>query len=503
MLVLKEVRYIMRVPATIVRTLTLGAVLLAAPLRAQTASVIPDSASAFSASRLTSMTTIVRDGALAGIRWPRLGLTADEFERAYTSRGWAPLWSSDGKPSPSSRAMIDALRTVGLRGLDPMDYDVERLGLLAAEGLRTADARAEFDATLSIASLRVLRALRTGRVASHESGSSTPQDSVDFVAMLGALASSAAPAEVLDAQEPKIDQYRRLKAIYATYVTYPATDSGEAAHARAIALSLERWRQLPRTMSPSQIIVNIPAFELRVLQAEGDSTVDVLAMDVVVGTAFKNQTPAFSDSVQYLVFAPYWDVPQSIARSELVDLGMRDPYLLTLNNYEIVNQKGRVLPATLASVRAVKAGTARIRQQPGGMNSLGRVKFMFPNQYDVYLHDSPAQGAFSRKRRDASHGCIRLANPEALARLLLSGQKGWDSTAVAKALALKSPLRVNLARPVPVHMLYATAVVQKDGRVVFHEDIYGRDAALASALSRGYPYEVGGEPSTGPAAKQR
>jgi len=386
--------------------------------------------------------------------------------------------------------------------LDPQDYDVARLGLLVTEGLRTPAERAEFDATLSVASLRVLRALRTGRVANRESGSLTRQDSVDFAATLGALASSAAPSLVLDAQEPQFDQYRRLKVAYSEYAARPEMDSEAIARARAIALSLERWRQLPQSTSPTQIIVNIPAFQMQVLQTDGDSVAEILKMDIVVGTAFKNQTPAFSDSMQYIVFAPYWNVPASIARSELVDIGMRDPYLLTMNNYEIVNLKGRVLPATLVSVRAVKDGTAHIRQLPGGMNSLGRVKFMFPNQYDIYLHDSPIQGAFARQRRDVSHGCIRLADPAALARLLLRDQKGWDATAVEKALALKAPLRVNLTRAVPVHILYATAVVETNGRVVFHDDIYGRDSDLAAELSRGYPYGAERTPASQPTTSQ-
>ena len=485
-----------------VRTL-IFALLLAAPLRAQSEAGVPDSASASSRSRIASITTIVRDGMLEGIRWPRLGAAADELERAYAARDWAPLWSTDGTPTAASRAMIETLRRVTERGLEPSDYDVARLVTMAAEGLRAPGARAEFDATLSIASLRVLRALRTGRVTAHESGSRTREDSVDFAATLGALASSAAPSEVLDAQEPQFDQYRRLKQAYADYATQSTLDLEAAARARAIALSLERWRQLPVSTARTQIIVNIPAFDLQVLQASGDSVVQVLQMDVVVGTAFRNQTPAFSDSMQYIVFSPFWDVPASIARTELVGIGMRDPYLLAMNNYQFVNRKGRILEPSLAAVRAVKAGTARIRQLPGGTNSLGRVKFMFPNKYDIYLHDSPVSSAFSRERRDASHGCIRLADPAALARLLLQDVKGWDSTAVDKAMRLSMPLRVTLTRAVPVHLMYATAVVEKDGRVVFHDDIYGRDAVLAAALSRGYPYREETDESSAPMSRPK
>jgi L,D-transpeptidase YcbB len=143
-------------------------------------------------------------------------------------------------------------------------------------------------------------------------------------------------------------------------------------------------------------------------------------------------------------------------------------------------------------VRAVAAGRARIRQKPGPGNALGRVKFIFPNAYNVYLHDTPAQSVFARARRDASHGCIRVAHPEALARLLLRDQPAWDSTAVATALTRTTPLQVNLTRSVPVHVVYATAVAREDGTMHFFDDIYGHDRTLATLLAKGYPYAGSG-----------
>ena len=183
-------------------------------------------------------------------------------------------------------------------------------------------------------------------------------------------------------------------------------------------------------------------------------------------------------------------MPQSIAVAELLPLARRDPHLLEVNHYEIVSTSGRVLAPSAAALRSVKAGTARIRQLPGGSNALGTVKFLFPNEFNVYLHDTPVQAAFQQTRRDLSHGCIRIAEPFALARLLLRNVPGWDSTAIATAMGRKTPQRVELPQPVPVHILYGTAVAREDGTVLFYDDIYGLDAELERLLRRGYPYQV-------------
>jgi murein L,D-transpeptidase YcbB/YkuD len=133
----------------------------------------------------------------------------------------------------------------------------------------------------------------------------------------------------------------------------------------------------------------------------------------------------------------------------------------------------------------VTAGTAYIRQLPGGSNSLGRVKFMFPNTFDVYLHDSPVQSDFARARRDQSHGCVRLSDPLGLAAVLLRDQPDWDTTRITAAMKGARPTRVALTRPVPVYLFYATVVAQDDGGVQFYDDVYGADASLAALLRAG------------------
>ena len=141
-----------------------------------------------------------------------------------------------------------------------------------------------------------------------------------------------------------------------------------------------------------------------------------------------------------------------------------------------------IYPLTSANLQRVAAGTLRLRQRPGPDNSLGLVKFLFPNSYNVYLHGTPAQELFARTRRDFSHGCIRVEEPSAHAEFVLAGQDGWNPTTVGEAMQGSSTLRVALARPVTVYVLYATVVVGEDGTVQFHPDLYGHDAVLARAL---------------------
>jgi len=265
-------------------------------------------------------------------------------------------------------------------------------------------------------------------------------------------------------------------------------DQPFAARSEQIALTLERWRWLPHAFTDPPVIVNVPAFRLHAFSSASDREADLLSMDVAVGDAFNHRTPVFSDSLRYLIFSPYWDVPPSITRGEILPKARRDASYLSRGNYEIVDGRGRILPTSGSTLAAVAAGNARIRQQPGPTNSLGRVKFIFPNAHNVYFHDTPAQAAFERARRDVSHGCIRLAEPARLAEFLLRGLPGWDSTRIAAAMSQTRPEQVNLPRPVPVHIVYATAVAREDGRVFFYDDIYGHDRTLAGLLARGYPF---------------
>jgi murein L,D-transpeptidase YcbB/YkuD len=253
--------------------------------------------------------------------------------------------------------------------------------------------------------------------------------------------------------------------------------------------ALERWRWLPVDFPTLPVAVNIPEFVLRVFAPDHRVA---LRMNVVVGKAVRNETPVFAKDMKYIVFRPYWNVPYSITRGEIIPAIAKDSGYLARKNFEITDQGGRVVTSGAVSAEVMaqlRAGKLLVRQRPGPANSLGLVKFIFPNEHNVYLHSTPSQSLFSESRRDFSHGCIRVEKPAELAAWLLQGQPKWTLAAV-KAAMQSGPdnQQVNLDRPVPVVIIYLTAVVEEDGEVYFFDDIYGHDRSLNAVLAKGPPY---------------
>ena len=257
---------------------------------------------------------------------------------------------------------------------------------------------------------------------------------------------------------------------------------------RQLQLTLERYRWIPPNFPEPPIVVNIPEFMLRTMRRQ---PADFLTMKVVVGKAMRTQTPVFANKMRYVIFRPYWEVPPSIQRAELVPKARRDRSYLADHGFEVVNSFGEVVSDGAVSdeiLDELRSGELSIRQKPGPKNALGLVKFIFPNPYNVYLHSTPQPELFSRARRDFSHGCIRVEKPEALAAWVLRGKPEWTPDRIRAAMNGDTTLRVNLAKPVPVLILYSTAVVEPDGEVKFFNDIYGDDTLLEKALAAGYPY---------------
>ena len=256
-----------------------------------------------------------------------------------------------------------------------------------------------------------------------------------------------------------------------------------------LGFALERWRWLPPEFSSPPIVVNIPDFQLRALD---ESNAVALEMRVVVGKAMKTQTPVFSDEMTYVVFRPYWNVPGGIRRNEIVPAIQRDRNYVANKGYEVTTPAGKPVTSGRISddvLAGLRSGKLMIRQKPGPTNALGFVKLIFPNDFSVYLHDTPAREVFSRTRRDFSHGCIRVEKPAELAAWVLRKNSGWNLERVRQAMQSgKNDVTVNLAQRVPVFIVYATALADEKGEVRFYDDIYGHDAELAAALARGYPY---------------
>jgi len=260
---------------------------------------------------------------------------------------------------------------------------------------------------------------------------------------------------------------------------------------RQIQWALERWRWAPMQFERPPIVVNVPEFTLR---GWSDLTGKTgLAMRVVVGKAYTHSTPIFSDEMKYVVFRPYWNVPPSIQRGEIVPKLEKNPDYLAANNYEVVNNDGKSLgtSVTPAILDRLRSTALQVRQKAGGSNALGLVKFIFPNENNVYFHSTPSQQFFYQTRRDFSHGCIRVEKPELLASWVLRDQPDWTAERIKGAMNGKEDDRVVLLKErIPIMIIYATATVDEDGQVHFFDDIYGHDAALENALAAGYPYPV-------------
>ena len=242
-----------------------------------------------------------------------------------------------------------------------------------------------------------------------------------------------------------------------------------------IALNMERWRWLPRDLGNRYILVNIPDMRLDVWE---NGRVP-LSMRVVVGKP-EWPTPIFNDEMTHVVFSPYWNVPPNIAKDETLPSIMKDPAFLVRNNMEVVDKSGRAIDP--ASIDWMDPSSFRFRQRPGSDNALGLVKFMFPNQFDVYLHDTPADSLFGRETRLFSHGCIRVEKPKELASYVLRDQPEWTAERIRAAMHAGEEKHVKLRESIPVYIGYWTARVSHDGLAQFRADAYGIDGRLTTLV---------------------
>lgn len=229
-----------------------------------------------------------------------------------------------------------------------------------------------------------------------------------------------------------------------------------------LLINLDRMRWMPTLPNGSMILVNIPEFVLHVMNGKQEEW----SMNVVVGKEGHN-TMIFTDDLNQIVFSPYWNVPPSIVKKEILPKMETDPGYLAGQNMEIVKNDGD-LPV--------------IRQLPGPKNSLGKVKFLFPNSFNIYFHDTPAKSLFYKDMRAFSHGCIRLSDPEKLASYLLKDQPEWSTAAIKDAMNSGTEQFVKLKKAIPVFITYYTAWIDANGKLNFRDDIYGHDESIAQKM---------------------
>ena len=313
--------------------------------------------------------------------------------------------------------------------------------------------------------------------------------------------------------------------------TIAAMNVPTAERADQLAIALERWRWLPDVYENAPIFVNLPEFKLRVYSEQPPPAIDLkpadvqevavvhaserpapadmtsdhtkiaLEMNVVTGKAGINapekkgeqpedhQTPMLVNMMRYLIFRPYWSVPIDITQREVLPGIAKDPNYLAEHDFEIVDHRRKPVDYTPKLDKKLLHGELMVRQVAGPDNSLGLVKFMFPNPYSIYLHSTPAVGLFSRTRRDYSHGCVRVEKPLALAAWILRDRQDWTPDKIDDAMNIGDDNKtVVLKQTIPVTIFYDTAYVEPDGTVDFTRDIYEYDKLLDETLALGRPY---------------
>jgi len=480
--------------------------------------------------RIAVETVLADDAAMRDLR---LNRRDREALTAFYAQAERPLlWMENGAWSPAAHAVMDRLKAADEDGLDPADYPLPRTSL----NKDSAPAQwAEADLKLSVAVVRYARDARGGRIEpSRLSPLVTPKlDLPEIENILAAVSSSRDAGAALAAYHPPHPGYQALKArlaqLRANHPSQPSvrvpkgpslrvgmTDprvplirarfnlakgeenqtvyderlasavaafqrekglpttgvltpqtvaalSGPSVAQREAELiaNMERWRWLPADLGSRHIFVNVPEFRLRLVDAGSV----VHQTRVIVGKQ-ETQTPIFSENMKYLVVNPSWTIPPSIMKKEILPALASDPTYAERKGYRIIRKGDRIT----------------VQQPPGERNALGFVKFMFPNQHSVYLHDTPNRNLFSASRRAFSHGCVRVDQPFQLAEEVL-GQDGKWTEAKLRGLIGKGERYVYLDRPLPVHLTYFTLAVDEKGELQTFEDIYGLNRKVRAALN--------------------
>ncbi len=246
---------------------------------------------------------------------------------------------------------------------------------------------------------------------------------------------------------------------------------------KQIMLNMERLRWVPEELEKDHLLVNIPEYRLHVFE----NGKQVWAMNVVVGKS-ATQTTIFKGNLSQIVLNPYWNIPQSIIRNEILPKLKNGTGYLSRNNMEVLSGNKVINPSSVNWGAFTKNVPYAIRQKPGGKNSLGKMKFLFPNSFNIYLHDTPSKGLFGDSKRAFSHGCIRLSDPKRLALYLLRNNTGWNAEKVNEVLTTDKETGIKVSPAIPVYIVYFTSWVDSSGQINFRNDLYGLDAKLSAEI---------------------
>jgi len=377
-----------------------------------------------------------------------------EAQRFYKQNGYQLVWSDGNRARGTLDGLIAAVRAADQDGLEPADYRVEELAAARRTSLGAATA-VDLDLRATYTYLRYASDLSLGTIDPEDLNPqwhAAPRTVYQRDALQAAIAENNI-GQSLERLAPHSPQYLGLKHQLAL-----ARQKQDAGAVDQIVMNMERWRWLPDDLGSRYLLVNIPAFRLDAIE-NGKSVLD---MKVVTGKK-SSPTPVLADRMTTVVFSPYWNIPQDIVQKEILPKLEQDPGYLDKNNME-ADENGRY------------------RQRPGKGNSLGQVKFVFPNHFNVYLHDTPSQALFERVERDFSHGCVRVDEPVKLVQYVLRDQPEWTDEKITAAMQAGSERAVTLKQPLPIYLVYFTAW-EDGGTLKTVPDVYGIDRRHTAAVT--------------------
>ena len=447
-------------------------------------------------------------------------LQAAPLRNVYEARNYEPIWSGSRVAKANASLVLAAFRDAESEGLRTEDYGYEHLSAMSVSDDKDS---ATFELLLTESLLRYARDLQIGRSpqveVAEDAGLASPD--FDFAAPLSTALADGSLGSFLADLAPKHPEYRRLKKALTRYRAieaaggWPTLPSGTAPHGKnaellrarlmvedeaaaegdlaealmryqtrngltpdgmlgsralsalnipvqtrigQIRANMERWRWMPREFEPRRIVVNVPEATLQFI----DDGTSVLSSKVIVGSP-RRRTPVLRTEATAVTVNPAWHIPESIAWGEIWPRVQSDPYYLQRHGYVLVGRQ--------------------LRQPPGPRNALGAIKFEMPNNFNVYLHDTPSRALFERDSRALSHGCVRVEQIAPLASLAISGDPEAMIRELSDVIATRKTTRINLSERIPVYLLYWTAIADDDGYAGFPSDVYGRDPALLRALS--------------------
>ena len=407
-----------------------------------------------------------------------LGKRLWKIEQAfYESRQHLPAWVEGDETTAHWKDLVQQLKYSEAHGLDPAAHPIAEFEQLREQsqtkvhGTRFPVERIpEMDAKMTYAYLRYAADLlgwtRSPRQVHRNWLTDTKEE--DLAARLADAIDKNRVRDSLEELAPTHPQYKGLQAALAQEKSAPG------GRAEQIKMNMERWRWAPRDLGDRYILVNVPAYVMQVMEGEQPA----LSMRVIVGKP-EHQTPLFSDEMTYVVFSPYWNIPPDILRNETLPRVARDPDFLRRNNIEVVGTNGEEGEVDAESIDWSDESATRglrFRQRPGDDNALGLVKFIFPNHFNVYLHDTPGDRLFFKDTRALSHGCVRVEDPIALAKYVMRDQPEWTEARITAAMNSRQEQTAKLKTTLPVHIGYWTAWVEPDGKTVtYTDDPYGID----------------------------